>query len=109
VHRDEASPRYQAPPKRLVPTLNEGELEALLSQPNTQTLLELRDHVFMLVLLDTGIRLSEALGLQVPDADIEGRTMKVLRKGDEERVAGFSPVLGRHLRRHMGRREEAVV
>jgi site-specific recombinase XerD len=95
-------------PRRLIPAFNEHELEALLSQPATRTFLGLRDQVFMLVLLDTGIRLAEALGLQVPDVDVEGRTMKVLGKGNKERVVGFSPVLERHLRRYLERRKAAL-
>ncbi len=53
--------------KRLIPAFNQEEVEALLGQPNTSSFIGLRDHVFMLLLLDTGIRLSEALGLRVCD------------------------------------------
>ena len=94
--------------KRLMGAFNEAELEALLGEPNTQTFLGLRDYAFMLMLLDTGIRLSEALGLRVHDIDIDGCTLKVLGKGNKERYVGFSPVLERHLRRYLVRRAVAL-
>jgi integrase/recombinase XerD len=95
-------------PKRLIAAFSEDEMAALLSQPDTRTFLGLRDYLFMLVLLDTGIRLSEALGLQVRDVDINERTMKVLGKGNKERVVGFSSVLEGHLRRYLERRRTAL-
>ena len=95
-------------PRRLVNTFNEAELEALLAQPDTGTFLGLRDHVFMLLLLDTGLRLSEALGLRLCDLDLHNGTMRVLGKGSKERLVGFSPVMEHHLRRYLTRREVAL-
>jgi len=96
-------------PKRLIAVFTEEEMAALLRQPDTHTFLGLRDYVFMLVLLDTGVRLSEALGLQVRDLDMKGRTMKVLGKGNKERVVGFSAILEEHLRRYLERRHSALL
>lgn len=94
--------------KRLIPAFSKEEVEALLSQPNTSSFIGLRDHVFMLLLLDTGIRLSEALGLRVSDLDLPNGQFKVLGKGRKERLVGVSPVLGGHLRRYLVRRQTAL-
>lgn len=94
--------------KRLIGALNEAEVQALLQQPDTGTFLGLRDHVFMLLLLDTGVRLSEALGLQVADLSFAGQTFTVIGKGNRERIVGFSAVLERHLRQYLVRRANAL-
>lgn len=62
----------------------------------------------MLLLLDTGVRLSEALGLRLEDVDLEAGTLKLLGKGSKERIVGFSPTLERHLRRYLPRRDTAL-
>lgn len=95
-------------PRRLVHAFNEAEVQALLARPDPHTFLGLRDLVFMLLLLDTGLRLSEALGLRVCDLDLHGKTMRVLGKGNKERLVGFSPAMEQHLRRYLARREAAL-
>jgi len=95
-------------PRRLLPAFNEAEVAALLAQPDTRRFLGLRDHVFMLTLLDTGLRLSEALGLRLDDVDLEGEALRVLGKGGKERLVGLSPALEPHLRRYLVRRAAAL-
>lgn len=94
--------------QRLIPAFSQEEVEALLRQPNTGSFTGLRDYVFMLLLLDTGIRLSEALGLQVRDLDLPSGHFKVLGKGKKERLVGVSPLLESHLRRYLVRRQTAL-
>jgi len=48
----------------------------------------LRDCCFLLLLLDTGLRLSEGLGLKVGDVDLEEMSVKVL--GKATRSAGWA-------------------
>lgn len=80
----------------------------MLSQPDVSSFLGLRDHVFILLLLDTGARLAEALGLQVDDLDLCSGSFKVLGKGRKERLIGVSATLEGHLRRYLTRRETAL-
>jgi site-specific recombinase XerD len=95
LQRNPAAPLQKIrEPRRLIGTFDEKELGALLAQPDLQTFLGLRDHVFMLLLLDTGVRLSEALGVRLSDLDLETDTIRVLGKGNKERLVGFSPVMG---------------
>ncbi|MDP7620289.1 MAG: tyrosine-type recombinase/integrase [Dehalococcoidia bacterium] len=91
-------------PRKIVPTFTEAEVQALLDQPDTKTFIGLRDHLFMLLLLDTGIRLSEATGLDLDDIDLDARTIKVMGKGMKERVVGFSTALAYHLQRYLAHR-----
>lgn len=94
--------------KWLIPAFSEQEVRALLDQPDTSSFLGLRDQVFMLVLLDTGIRLSEGLGLQVQDLDLRAGSLKVFGEGRKERLVGASPALNGHLRRYLVWREAAL-
>ncbi len=75
---------------KIIPTLTPTQIKALLDQPQTDLFVGLRDYCFIMLLLDTGLRLSEALNLRLPDLDIEYATVKVLGKGNKERVAGLS-------------------
>jgi len=52
-------------PRKPVAGLSEAELTALLDQPDTRSFNGLRDHVFMLLLLDTGQRRTELTPLTV--------------------------------------------
>jgi site-specific recombinase XerD len=90
-------------PEQLVRSLREPDIRALLvaidgsEQPD-------RDRALVLVLLDTGIRLSEAAGLSVHDLDlIEGRC-RVMGKGAKERVVPVGRKARRAIRQMLARR-----
>ncbi|WP_188985658.1 tyrosine recombinase XerC [Saccharopolyspora thermophila] len=49
----------------------------------------LRDHALLELLYATGVRVAELCGLDVDDVDRERRVIRVIGKGDRERVAPF--------------------
>jgi len=55
----------------------------------------------ILMLLDTGIRVSELAGLRLPDVSIEDGLLKVLGKGNKERVVPMGKQVARHLWRYI--------
>jgi integrase/recombinase XerD len=74
-----------------------------------------RDRLLVHLLLDTGARISEAMGLCLADVDLDGRTIRVLGKGNRERTIpiGVSSVpdggpLLRALRSYLKVREQLV-
>jgi site-specific recombinase XerD len=81
--------------KRVVVTFSHDHLNALFGACDLSTSLGFRDYVLMLVLLDTGIRVSELCGLTLDDLH-EGY-FKVFGKGRKEREVGISPTTAKFL------------
>lgn len=73
--------------KRVVEFLRPPEVEALLAAPNRQTMRGRRDHALLLYLLRTGVRVSEAAGLNTADLTMAAPSQVIIRgKGSKERV-----------------------
>jgi site-specific recombinase XerD len=63
------------------------EIEALLSAPNRHTWIGQRDHAFLLVAVQTGLRLSELTGLRQQDVSLgTGAHVRCLGKGRKQRA-----------------------
>lgn len=77
-------------PERLPQVLRAEEVSELLCQPDPATLSGARDLAFIAILVTSGIRVSEAAGLDLERIDIYNRTARVIGKGDKERVVRFT-------------------
>jgi len=75
--------------KRIPVYLSIDEIFALLNQPKSDTELGLRDLAIMELLYSSGIRVSELVFLNVEKLDLESRLVKVLGKGEKERIIPF--------------------
>jgi site-specific recombinase XerD len=72
--------------RTLVPFLTRTEADAMLAAPNQDTWSGRRDHAFLLVALQTGLRLSEMTGLKREDLVLgAGAHVRVIGKGRKER------------------------
>src|SRR5258708_4485458 len=77
------SKRYE---KKLVSFLTRPEIDAVLAAPDRNTWAGRRDHVFLLVAVQTGLRLSEITGLHREDVALgTGAHVHCLGKGRKER------------------------
>jgi Site-specific recombinase XerD len=85
----------------VIQTFSREQINRLLAAPNRQTFTGYRDYLLMLLLYDTGIRISEAAGIQIPDIAWKERQIKVFGKGRKERLVPFSKTLARHLREYI--------
>ena len=72
--------------RSLPKTLTEEDVEALLMAPDTSTLLGLRDRVLFEVLYATGLRVSELIGLQLTQVNLQQGVLRVTGKGNKERL-----------------------
>ncbi|AHV99012.1 tyrosine recombinase XerD [Paenibacillus sabinae T27] len=87
--------------KRILRTLSREQVMALLEAPNRSTPAGYRNYVFILLLLDTGMRLEEALTFRVNDVFWQERVIQVFGKWRRERLIPFSDVLSVHLREYL--------
>jgi integrase/recombinase XerC len=85
--------------------LQVDEMFRLLEGPDRETPLGLRDLAIIEVLYSCGIRVAELAGLNVTDIDFSGRLIKVIGKGNKERIV---PV-GRKALDAIGNYMEAVI
>ena len=76
-----------APAKRLPKALPLSDVEAILAAAGSPgTTLALRDKALLEVLYGTGARISEAVGLDVDDLDLDNGTVRLVGKGSKERL-----------------------
>lgn len=79
--------RPPSPPKRLPKAISVEEVEALLAGAGAdETPRALRDRALLELLYGSGARISEAVGLDVDELDLESGTVRLLGKGSKERV-----------------------
>ncbi|MFM2118193.1 MAG: hypothetical protein RL316_1383, partial [Bacteroidota bacterium] len=81
--------------KRLPVFIKEDEALNLLKalQANTEDWRSLNAHLILTMLYSTGMRLSEMIGLKQDQVDLSRNVIKVLGKGNKERVLPLSPPL----------------
>lgn len=72
--------------RRLMPS----EIEPLIKSCDTETVKGSRDAAMIAILLECGLRRSELVGLDI--SSLKGSTLKVLGKGDKERIAHLPPL-----------------
>jgi integrase/recombinase XerD len=73
-------------PAGIPKALDETEVDRLLGAVTGDDPLAQRDRALLELLYGTGIRISEAVGLDLADLDLEDGTLRVLGKGSKERV-----------------------
>jgi integrase/recombinase XerD len=73
-------------PRTLPRPLPVGEVTAILESCSTGDVVGLRDRAILETLYGAGLRVSELVGLDVDDVDLEEGSVRVVGKGDKERV-----------------------
>jgi len=77
--------------RALVPFLSRSEVDALLAAPDQSTWSGCRDHALILLAVQTGLRLSELIGLRRDDLNLgKGSHVRVIGKGRKERCTPLS-------------------
>ena len=90
---------------RLPSVLTEEEVKELLSLPRNSFRDE-RDHMLFLLIYNSGMRIGEALSVDVGDLDFQKRRILITGKGDKERFVFFSKGTGDEMRIYLALRSE---
>ena len=87
--------------RRLPKVLSEEEVERLLTAPDFTTPAGLRDKAMLELLYATGLRVSELVGLRLPQIDLKGGFLLAFGKGSKERVVPVGEEAERSLARYL--------
>jgi len=69
--------------------LTDEEIDQVFASINPNTVLGARNTAIFSLMLDTGLRLTEVVTLKYKDVHLDGHYVKVLGKGDKERIVAF--------------------
>ena len=75
---------------RLPAHLGEAEMSRLLEMPDTSSPLGRRDRAILELFYASGLRLSELVGLDLEDLNLNARMVRVLGKGQKQRIVPFN-------------------
>jgi integrase/recombinase XerD len=95
--------------RKLPQVLTRGEVEKLLSQPRGTDSHALRDRALLELMYASGLRASEAIGLEIEDVDLEERVLRARGKGSKERVVPIGQAALRALGVYLERGRPALV
>ncbi|QHM72297.1 site-specific tyrosine recombinase XerD [Mixta intestinalis] len=88
LRNDDPSALLSSPklPQRLPKDLSEAQVDRLLQAPSVEQPIELRDKAMLELLYATGLRVSELVGLTVSDVSLRQGVVRVIGKGNKERL-----------------------
>jgi integrase/recombinase XerD len=95
--------------RKLPQVLSRGEIEKLLSQPRGTEPAALRDRALLELMYASGLRASEAIGLEVRDLDLEDRVLRARGKGSKERLVPIGGAALRALEQYLQRGRPGLV
>jgi integrase/recombinase XerC len=84
--------------QRVPAHLSIDEMSQLLEVPDATSSLGRRDRAILELFYASGLRLSELVGLDLEDVDLQGRMVRVLGKGSKERLVPFNSTTQQALR-----------
>ena len=73
--------------RKLPGMLTPAEIDALLGAPDERTPAGMRDRAMLELMYSSGLRISELCGLRLIDFDLDAAFVRVVGKGDKERLA----------------------
>uniref|UniRef100_A0A7U4DJS9 Integrase family protein n=1 Tax=Geobacillus sp. (strain Y4.1MC1) TaxID=581103 RepID=A0A7U4DJS9_GEOS0 len=88
--------------KKAVPTYTKEEIHILFKQPNLRTFTGVRDLTLMMLLLETGIRASECVGIRLGDIDFQrSRILIQNTKGYRQRYVPIQKQMKEQLKKYL--------
>ena len=86
---------------RVPKTLSEPQVEALLNAPALDSALGVRDRTMLELMYASGLRVSELITLKVFNLSMADHVLRVLGKGNKERLVPFGEVAGEWLTQYL--------
>ena len=86
---------------RVPKTLSEQQVEALLNAPALDSALGVRDRTMLELMYASGLRVSELITLKVFNLSMADHVLRVLGKGNKERLVPFGEVAGEWLAQYL--------
>lgn len=99
------SPKAQ---KRIPVTLTYEQVEAFMEKPDTASYFGVRDRCVLELFYSSGLRLSELVGLNREDVDLQRLWMKVRGKGKKERLVPITTKAAQWLKEYLRHPEREV-
>ena len=94
--------------KVIIQTFSEEQIQRLLKQPDQRSFTGFRDYTLMLLLLETGVRISECLGIRLSDINMKMGTILIRGKGAKERMVPFQSKMKKVLQSYLEVRGAAL-
>ena len=92
--------------KKLIRPLSMDQIRQLLGAYNQKLFPSHTAWTVMVLILDTGLRISEVSGLRTDEIDFQGGVLRVMGKGNKERQVPFGSTSKQALWNYMARRGE---
>jgi len=94
---------------RVPKTLTEAQVEALLAAPDVNAMLGLRDRAMLELMYASGLRVSELVGLGMLNVSRQDNVLRVLGKGNKERLVPFGEEAALWLSRYLEQARPALL
>ena len=96
--------------EKKIPTfVQENKIEDLMKMPDAETLIGKRDRAILELFYATGIRLNELAGLNIGSVNPQEKLLRVLGKGNKERIVPFGKPAKNALESYLNKRGESWV
>jgi tyrosine recombinase XerC len=96
--------------EKKIPTfVQENKIEDLMKMPDAGTLIGKRDRAILELFYATGIRLNELAGLNIGSVNPQEKLLRVLGKGNKERIVPFGKPAKNALELYLNKRGESWV
>lgn len=92
--------------KRIIQSFNSSEVSKMLTAYDVNTFIGRRNYTILSLLLATGLRRSEYISLTMYDVDLSNDFIRVVGKGDKERIIPIGNALSLILRKYVKARRE---
>jgi integrase/recombinase XerD len=94
---------------RVPKTLTEAQVEALLGAPGDATSLAVRDRTMLELMYASGLRVSELVTLKTFHVSLKDNVLRVMGKGNKERLLPFGEVASHWLQRYLATARPALL